>query len=137
MSKDANYRYAGLCGDCCGICIYNQRNDEAEDYCEQGEAPWPAGPADDHVCDSFKLEAGSMRLSDVKPGMDLEVDIDEPYRGNVYAGPYKVRQVDANRFTYLHNGRPVSKYAPLRGYKPVNPPDEPTSPGKTDDPVSV
>jgi hypothetical protein len=76
-----------------------------------------------------------MRLSDVKQGMDLEVDYDEPYRGNVYAGPYKVHQVFAGKFTYLHNNRPVSKHPPLRGYKPVNPPYEQPTDRKADDPV--
>jgi hypothetical protein len=135
MSKDANYRYAGLRGDCCGICIHNQWSPiKGEDYCEQDAAPSECGPYHDHVCDSFKIESSSMRLCDVNPGMYIEYDIDEPYRGNAYAGPYKVHQVGPNGFLYLHKGRTVSKYAPLRGYKPVNPPDEPNS-RKADDPV--
>jgi hypothetical protein len=116
MNKN-NYRRVGVHGNCCGICQFNQCNNEAEDICEEGSAPYPSGPAEDHVCDRFKIQPDSIALQDVKPGMELELNIDEPYRGNVYAGPYAVHQVGEDAFSYLVNGKPVVKYAPLRGYK--------------------
>jgi hypothetical protein len=119
MSKN-NYKYAGMRGDCCGICVYNQCHD-GEDVCENGSAPWPSGLDEEHVCDLFKIQPDSTRLQDVNVGMELEYNIDEPYRGNVYAGPYLVHNVKADGFTYLVNGREVMKYAPLRGYTPVQP----------------
>lgn len=118
-----NYRHVGVRGNCCGICQFNQfdRN-RFIDACLKNSDLLEI--EEDDVCDLFELQPDSTILEDVQAGDELELNIDEPYRGNVYAGPYTVHSVFENGFTYMvklnSKDCEIHKFAPLRGYKKVN-----------------
>lgn len=107
-----NFRYAGCSGNCCGICNFNQCDSQGEDICEKGITEFPLSydsPYDQHVCDLFEIQPDSIRLSDLKVGDIIEHDIEIMETGFCYSVKQGERQ-------YI-----VHKYAPLRGYKIVNP----------------